>query len=250
MTIPAAELGVAGEQYAGRCAVCGSFETFELRSHSLREGYCCPTCRASLRYRDQAAAIVAAMSLRRAQSLVQLIAEPSFRALDIYEPGIIGPFRALLGDLRGYETSYFWTDREPGQMHNGQRCENLESLTYPDESFDLMLTSDIFEHVRQPWTAFGEVMRVLRPGGRHIFSVPISWPSATPTSSRVDVVGDRDLHLRPRHYHGSPTDSAGSLVYTDYGGDLDVRLRELGWEVVVRDGLWTNASFEARRPLT
>jgi SAM-dependent methyltransferase len=237
-----------GESYEAACAVCGAIGRFELRSRSSREGYCCRSCNASLRYRDQAAAIVAAMSLQGATCMAELVAESSFRALDIYEPGMIGPFRSFLGDLSSYEVSYYWPDVEPGVVRDDYRCENLESLTYPDESFDLVLTSDIFEHVRRPWQAHREVFRVLRAGGHHIFSVPIEWPSSTPTSTRVDVLGDLDVHLRPRRYHGSPTDGGGSLVYTDFGGDLDTRLQELGFDVVVHRGTWRNASFEARRP--
>ena len=35
----------------------------------------------------------------------------------------------------------------------------------PDASFDLVLSSEVFEHVNRPWLAAAEIARILRPGG-------------------------------------------------------------------------------------
>ena len=35
----------------------------------------------------------------------------------------------------------------------------------PDESFDLVLSSEVFEHINRPWLAAAEIARILRPGG-------------------------------------------------------------------------------------
>jgi hypothetical protein len=35
--------------------------------------------------------------------------------------------------------------------------EDLEALTFPDESFDLVITQDVFEHVLRPAKAFAEI---------------------------------------------------------------------------------------------
>jgi ubiquinone/menaquinone biosynthesis C-methylase UbiE len=40
-----------------------------------------------------------------------------------------------------------------------------EALPYPDESFDVVLSYDVIEHVDDPCRAFDELARVLRPGG-------------------------------------------------------------------------------------
>ena len=50
-------------------------------------------------------------------------------------------------------------------MVQGVRCENLEELTFPDESIDLHISQDVMEHVFQPKRAFAEIARTLRPGG-------------------------------------------------------------------------------------
>ena len=85
--------------------------------------------------------------------------------MKIYEPGTRGPFR-------------------PGAIHEGPRCEDLQALTFADESFDLVVTSEVFDNLRNPALGFAEVLRVLRPGGRHVFTVPMTTPGR-------DALGDR-----------------------------------------------------------
>ncbi len=64
-------------------------------------------------------------------------------------------------------------------------CENA-SLTYqkspeyqfpiPSESYDVVLSGQVIEHVRKPWTWVRELARITRPGGLVITIGPVSWP--------------------------------------------------------------------------
>jgi SAM-dependent methyltransferase len=47
-----------------------------------------------------------------------------------------------------------------------------ENLPFPDASFDLILSHEVLEHVRDDRQAVEEMMRVLRPGGRLLVFVP------------------------------------------------------------------------------
>jgi 2-polyprenyl-3-methyl-5-hydroxy-6-metoxy-1,4-benzoquinol methylase len=51
--------------------------------------------------------------------------------------------------------------------------EGLSLLTRasPDESFDLVITQDVMEHVFAPAEAFSEIALILNPGGAYILSV-------------------------------------------------------------------------------
>jgi SAM-dependent methyltransferase len=93
------------------------------------------------------------------------------------------------------------------------------NLTFPDGAFDVVITSDILEHVRHPDLAFAEISRVLASGGKHIFTVPTNVPFSRPTIKRVDVEGPEDIHILPAAYHG---DGKGgrSVVYNEFGDDL------------------------------
>lgn len=234
--------------YDGVCAVCGEFGHFEREQRSMRETFACPSCQASLRYRHQAEVLVAHLSRRGSASLQELCAEPEVAALSVYEPGVIGPFRERLGRLAGYVSSAYWPDVAPGATRDGVRCEDLEALTFPDEHFDLMVSSDILEHVRHPDVAFAESFRVLRPGGMHVFTVPFLFPLRAETEVRVDVSGPEDVHLLEPRYHRNPVDPAGALVYNEFGLDLVARLERVGFEVRLPRGLHHTMTVVARRP--
>ena len=49
-------------------------------------------------------------------------------------------------------------------------------LPFPDESFDVVVSGQVLEHVRRIWAWFIEVARVCKPGGHVITVCPTSWP--------------------------------------------------------------------------
>jgi SAM-dependent methyltransferase len=213
--------------YEGRCRVCGEAGRFTFPGGSPREHFRCPTCRANLRYQGQADVLCRRYGDPEAASIAELVRQDRFRSLDIFEPGLIGPIRPYLLDLPSYAYAGYWPDVAPGDERDGVRCEDLMGLTFPDESFDLVITSDIFEHVRHPEQGFAEVRRVLRPGGAHVFTIPVLAPMPKRTKVRVDTSGPEDVHLVEPNYHLGPNDSR-HLVYQDFGADLIDQLGELG----------------------
>lgn len=49
---------------------------------------------------------------------------------------------------------------------------SAEAIPLPDASVDSILCTQVFEHLPHPHVAIRELFRVLRPGGRCLFSVP------------------------------------------------------------------------------
>ena len=47
--------------------------------------------------------------------------------------------------------------------------------TIPDESFDIVMSSDVFEHIDRPWLAAAEIGRILKPGGLAITHTLFAW---------------------------------------------------------------------------
>jgi len=149
---------------------------------------------------------------------------PNWRELSIHEssPGGRGTSIKLHSECKGYTASQFYPDITPGFVHpkSGYRCENLEKITFPDNSFDLFITQDVMEHIFDPAAAFKEIARVLRPGGAHIFTTPlISKTRNTEVWASRDESG-KVIYHHPAEYHGNPVVSKGALVTMHWGYDI------------------------------
>jgi SAM-dependent methyltransferase len=126
--------------------------------------------------------------------------------------------RKLQKECEHYVPSQFYSDVQLGACKRGFRCENLEKMTFADGSFDLVITQDVFEHVLNPAPAFREIARVLKPGGAHIFTVPLY--KGKKTVVRAIGKGNEIQYFQEPMYHGNPVDKKGSLVVTDWGDDM------------------------------
>jgi SAM-dependent methyltransferase len=192
----------------GVCPICERTVTFTARDAWLRDHYKCGGCR----------------SIPRERALMLVVQQqfPNWRELKIHEssPGNRGASKRFATECPGYVPTQFFSGQPPGSVVNGVRCENLERLTFADESVDLHITQDVFEHVLRPAQAFAEVARTLKPGGAHIFTVPIVNKDA-PTRARIALSDAGEVaHLEPPEYHGNPIDAKGALVTFDWGYDI------------------------------
>lgn len=52
-------------------------------------------------------------------------------------------------------------------------CASAYQVPFPDSSFDVVISSDVIEHVQQPELLLQEAYRLLKPGGRAVISTPI-----------------------------------------------------------------------------
>jgi SAM-dependent methyltransferase len=124
-----------------------------------------------------------------------------------------------------------------GAAVDGVRNEDICRLTYPDAAFDLVLSSDTLEHVHDFRAALRETARVLRPGGRHVFTVPIVATREV-TEARAAIGDDGEIvHLMPPLYHGRGSGAyrfvpvgADLLTFTEFGRDIVQHMREAGFE--------------------
>lgn len=208
------------------------------RALARRESCHCSWCGAKLRTRRIARVLLETYPVgdppQPASSIAALVRRPEFRGLRVAEFNIIEGLHDVLLALPGLAYSEFREGVEPGTVVDGIRCENLTRITYPDESFDLVLTSETLEHVPDLEAALAEIRRILVPGGRHIFTVPV-LPGVLETFARADLRPDGTIESRgPLIHH--PGGDHGYPVFTEFGADFPELLRTAGFETSVSLG--------------
>jgi len=147
----------------------------------------------------------------------------------LYNAEANGALHAALADLPGYHCSEFCGESAiPGTFVNGVRHEDLERLSFADACFDVVLSSDVLEHVPDAYAAHREIFRVLRPGGRHIFTVPFT--GAAEDDVRARRIDGGVEYLAEPLYHGDPVrPDAGVLVWRIFGDEMLTRLHAIGF---------------------
>ena len=63
-------------------------------------------------------------------------------------------------------------------LHDG-RIASAEQIPWPDNTFDIVVSNNVMEHLYDPETVFVEIYRVLKPSGIFLFKTPNSWHYAT-----------------------------------------------------------------------
>jgi hypothetical protein len=197
---------LSGKANLGRCLACDHPTLFVETGPWLAVHYRCVRCHSVPRWR----AIIYVLDTKF----------PDWRNLAMHECGAGGPAtRKFRRESTGFSSScYLVPEVLRGDVVGNVSCQDIEDLTFADESFDLVITQDVLEHVLRPDRALAEIARVLRPGGSHVFTVPMyhgrrTLVRAVPSDSGIE-------HLLPPDYHGGPKNPGRSLVIREWGDDF------------------------------
>jgi len=192
----------------GYCPCCEKDTKFVAKSEWLRDDYICENCDSIPRER------ALMLSLNRLY--------PDWRQLTIHEssPVFRGASKHIKEECQNYIPTFYYPDRPLGSFWGEYRCENLENLTFANDSIDIHITQDVFEHILDPKQAFKEIARTLKPGGAHIFTVPLVNKSQ-PSKVRAYRLEDGTIrNILGPVFHGDPINEKGSLVTMDWGYDI------------------------------
>lgn len=193
----------------GYCPICAAPTRFSAERIWFRDYLRCERC--------------GSIPRERALFAVVEMYYPHWRELPMHEssPGSRGASPKFAAESTSYVPTHFYPNLELGKSDSQGRVrnENLEAQTFPDESFDLVITQDVFEHLFHPDRAIAEIGRTLRPGGAHICTVPITR-KAQPSVRRASIEGNEIVHHLEPQYHGNPISQDGSLVTVDWGYDI------------------------------
>jgi len=154
---------------------------------------------------------------------------------DVYELSSRGALVCYL--RRHFDRPYFseyFDNVPPGASLRGVPCQDVQELRLADASFDLVTSTEVFEHVPDDAKGFREICRVLRPGGRFIFTVPLL--DAEETLERALLAADGAIsHLTPPEYHSDRIRGGRKvLAFRTYGRDICGRLEKAGLRGAIR----------------
>ena len=212
-----------------RCNICEKTTVFMCDEPADRWIRKCMWCHSTPKYR----AIAKVVEDRLGQPLSRFLDDPGHA---MYELSTTSALYRRHSARPNYACSGFFPD-QPFQREVRPRVwnEDVQDLHFADASFDVVISSETFEHVRRPWHGFAEIYRVLKPGGLHCFTIP--YRAERLTTARVDTSGAEDVHLLPKAYHKDPYCAEGCLVYTDFGRDLPELLQQIGFHTT-EHGVW------------
>jgi len=107
--------------------------------------------------------------------------------------------------------------------------EDLHALSFPGGVFDLVISSEVFEHLPDLDRALREIARVLNASGALIATFPFLF-NRERGIVKARLAGDGVEHLAEPEYHGNPMrPEEGSLVFELPGWDILERARAAGF---------------------
>jgi SAM-dependent methyltransferase len=139
-------------------------------------------------------------------------------------------------------TSEFIPGHKNGELVDGILNQDVQALTFPDSSIDVVSSNQVFEHVPDDIKGYQECHRVLRPGGALIFSVPLYDMSSTQQAATI-VNGTIAFRGAPE-FHDSRIGGAQSapVFWRHSTSDIAGRVKRSGFRSVnLMDILVTSA---------
>jgi SAM-dependent methyltransferase len=124
---------------------------------------------------------------------------------------------------------YIGVEPDPAEMHAGPAAGGTATyvrasgtaLPFADSSVDICLSSNVAEHVPQPWRLGGEMLRVTKPGGLAVLSYTV-WlgPFGGHEMGLTHYLGGERAAARYLRKHGHPAkNNYGSSLFAVSAAD-------------------------------
>jgi Methyltransferase domain len=137
-------------------------------------------------------------------------------------------------------SEYLGSNIQKGTVINGIRHEDVTDLSFADDSFGLIVTLEVLEHVPNYKKAYAELFRCTRKGGIVLISVPfVTTNHDNLIRSTIDDKGEIK-HILPEEYHGDPVNPKGGILCFQYfGWQMLDELRQAGFTDVKSVFIWS-----------
>jgi len=213
----------------GFCPVCGHRSLFLLTDtiDKIRNHAICVRCGSVSRHRHVALTILKKFKYKNIRKLSDFGKRID---LAVFNSISFGPIVKAMGRHPHIVCSEYFDSVKSGDFKGGVLCENFEDLSFENETFDLVISEDVFEHLKDYKKGFLEVLRVLKKGGIHVFSIPFYFGKRT--KNLFEIKNGIETPLGEIEYHGDPV--RGMITtYTHFGEDVKEFLNDIGFDVEV-----------------
>ena len=230
-----------------KCNICNmnsttsyDFPDLDLRiSHKigvLRETLQCKKCFETMRQRTLSYVFLNQfndIAQTNFNSIIEL-SESNFNdnSLSILDTDSFSTTSNLLSNKDFYKRSFYDPEFQNGYDSSSKKFNiNLEDMAFDDSIFDIVLSTEVMEHVRYYKKAHSEIYRVLKKGGLYIFTVPYI-KSNYEHIELVKTDGEKDIYIVEPQYHGDPLNTdKGVLAYRVFGNKLKKEFEDLGFSI-------------------
>ena len=118
--------------------------------------------------------------------------------------------------------------------HNGHRImhQDCTKLSFNDNTFDLIISQHIFEHIFDTKTALSESLRVLKNNGSCVISIPF-LNNSEKSVMLAKQEGEKTIQIiDPPEIHGNPISGTGSLAFWRHGWEFVELMKTVGYRDV------------------
>lgn len=221
---------------------CSDASTSFAGSKWLRESGLSSTSGSSNRYRQLSTGILMAAERILSKPRIRCISEVAQSRLAVYSAEAKSSIHKVFQkhSTNYIASEYFAQDGlKGGDLVDGVRHEDLQETSFQDGSFDIVTSTEVFEHIPFPYRAHREVYRILRSGGAHVFTVPfvpdsendIHMSSLDEETGKISHGPGAPPHFKAPMYHGDYIRPEGVLVFNLFGQEMIRNLCEIGFRV-------------------
>jgi SAM-dependent methyltransferase len=128
-----------------------------------------------------------------------------------------------------YTSEFMGEDKKPGEVINGTLHVDIQDTHFQDNFFDLILHTEVFEHVPNAIKGEKEIVRILKRNGAAIFTVPFEHDRTT-DNVFAEVKNNSIKYFQEPIYHDDPMSNDGKcLVFRTFSlPDMSRRFRNIG----------------------
>lgn len=159
-----------------------------------------------------------------------LIEQDTSRSLYITEKitNLFRCFEKFFNNIVGSE--YYGENFKSGEFVNGILHQDLEQLSFDDGQFNIVVSSEVLEHVSDYQKCLKEMNRVLKKGGACYMTFPFTSDKIKHSIRAYKNELGKIIHILTPEYHGDPLNNLGSFCFRYFGWQILEEAKSIGFK--------------------